>query len=102
MPPEVFIGQVYDTRSDVFSFGMRFRNFFLSPCVLFLSRAHYLILMDIAVTVCSRQIVGMVLWELLTGLVPFGDIPPLMVCKLNFFFSPQSLLWMTRFRRFTS
>lgn len=36
MPPEVFTGGVYDTRSDIFSFGM-------------------------------------VLWELLTGQIPFGE-----------------------------
>jgi len=45
MPPEVFDGGVYDTASDVFSFGM-------------------------------------VLWELLTGQIPFGDTNPLMVHQL--------------------
>jgi len=45
MPPEVFDGGVYDTKSDIFSFGM-------------------------------------VLWELLTGQIPFGEVPPLQVLQL--------------------
>ncbi len=45
MPPEVFDGGVYDTKSDIFSYGM-------------------------------------VLWELLTNQIPFGDTNPLMVHQL--------------------
>jgi len=45
MPPEVFDGGIYDTKSDIFSFGM-------------------------------------VLWELLTGQIPFGEVPPLQVLQL--------------------
>ncbi len=59
MPPEVFNGQIYDTKSDIFSFGE-----------------------STAEPLFCKLSAGMVLWELLTGLIPFGEIPnPLQVCR---------------------